>query len=61
MTAAQRAVAAALLFLAAGVLAGIAPVEGGVEFQQPPKQESWGTSAVFRDADGNQFVLSSES
>jgi predicted enzyme related to lactoylglutathione lyase len=32
----------------------------GVEFQQPPKQESWGTSAVFKDADGNQFVLSSE-
>jgi hypothetical protein len=33
MSAAQRAVAAALLFLAAGVLAGIAPVEGGVEYR----------------------------
>lgn len=32
----------------------------GVEFQQPPKTESWGTSAIFKDADGNQFVLSSE-
>jgi hypothetical protein len=33
MTAAQRSVAAALLFLAAGVLAGVAPVEGGVEYR----------------------------
>ena len=32
----------------------------GVEFVQPPKTESWGTSAIFKDADGNQFVLSSE-
>jgi len=31
----------------------------GVEFIQPPKKESWGTSAIFKDADGNQFVLSS--
>jgi catechol 2,3-dioxygenase-like lactoylglutathione lyase family enzyme len=31
----------------------------GVEFAQPPRQESWGTSAVFKDPDGNQFVLSS--
>ena len=31
----------------------------GVEFSQPPKKESWGTSAIFRDADGNTFVLSS--
>jgi hypothetical protein len=30
-----------------------------VEFAQPPRQESWGTSAVFKDPDGNQFVLSS--
>lgn len=29
----------------------------GVEFLQPPKTESWGTSAVFKDPDGNQFVL----
>jgi catechol 2,3-dioxygenase-like lactoylglutathione lyase family enzyme len=32
----------------------------GVEFLQPPKKESWGTSAVFKDLDGNQFVLSSK-
>jgi predicted enzyme related to lactoylglutathione lyase len=31
----------------------------GVEFVQPPKTEHWGTSAIFKDADGNQFVLSS--
>jgi predicted enzyme related to lactoylglutathione lyase len=30
----------------------------GVEFAQPPKTESWGTSAIFKDVDGNQFVLS---
>jgi predicted enzyme related to lactoylglutathione lyase len=29
----------------------------GVEFLQPPKKESWGTSSIFKDADGNQFVL----
>ena len=32
----------------------------GVEFVQPPRTESWGTSAIFKDADGNQFALSSE-
>lgn len=31
----------------------------GVEFAQPPKKESWGTAAVFKDPDGNTFVLSS--
>ena len=31
----------------------------GVEFTQPPKKESWGTSAIFKDSDGNMFVLSS--
>jgi catechol 2,3-dioxygenase-like lactoylglutathione lyase family enzyme len=30
----------------------------GVEFAKPPKVEPWGTSAVFKDLDGNQFVLS---
>jgi predicted enzyme related to lactoylglutathione lyase len=34
-------------------------VERGVEFVQPPKKEPWGTSAVFKDPDGNSFVLSS--
>jgi predicted enzyme related to lactoylglutathione lyase len=32
----------------------------GVEFVQPPKSEGWGTSAIFKDEDGNQFVLSSK-
>lgn len=31
--------------------------ERGVEFAQPPKKESWGTSAVFKDIDGNSFVI----
>ena len=31
----------------------------GVEFVQPAKKEPWGTSAIFKDVDGNQFVLSS--
>ena len=31
----------------------------GVEFVKPPKREEWGASAVFKDPDGNQFVLSS--
>jgi predicted enzyme related to lactoylglutathione lyase len=32
----------------------------GVEFTQPVKRESWGTSAIFKDPDGNQFVLGSK-
>jgi catechol 2,3-dioxygenase-like lactoylglutathione lyase family enzyme len=32
-------------------------VARGVEFTAPPKKESWGTSAIFKDADGNIFVL----
>jgi predicted enzyme related to lactoylglutathione lyase len=31
----------------------------GVEFLQPPKTEPWGTSSIFKDVDGNTFVLSS--
>jgi predicted enzyme related to lactoylglutathione lyase len=31
----------------------------GVEFAQDPKKESWGTSSIFKDPDGNQFVLGS--
>ncbi|MGE5813549.1 MAG: VOC family protein [Acidobacteriota bacterium] len=30
----------------------------GVEFVHPPQKADWGTSAIFKDADGNQFVLS---
>ena len=35
-------------------------VAKGVEFAQPPKTEHWGTSAIFKDPDGNTFVLSSK-
>jgi predicted enzyme related to lactoylglutathione lyase len=31
----------------------------GVEFVQPPQKQPWGTFAIFKDVDGNQFVLSS--
>ena len=31
----------------------------GVEFVKPPKSESWGTSAILQDSEGNQIVLSS--
>ncbi len=31
----------------------------GVKFFQEPKTETWGTSAIFEDQDGNKFVLSS--
>lgn len=30
----------------------------GVEFMQEPQKADWGTSAIFKDPDGNQFVLS---
>ena len=31
----------------------------GVKFFQDPKKESWGSSAIFEDSEGNKFVLSS--
>ena len=31
----------------------------GVEFAKPPKSESWGVSAILKDSEGNQIVLSS--
>ena len=31
----------------------------GVTFTQEPKSETWGTSAMFEDSEGNVFVLSS--
>jgi predicted enzyme related to lactoylglutathione lyase len=31
----------------------------GVEFISEPKKQPWGTFAIFKDPDGNQFVLSS--
>jgi catechol 2,3-dioxygenase-like lactoylglutathione lyase family enzyme len=32
----------------------------GVQFAAPPKTEVWGTMAIFKDTDGNQFVLSNK-
>ena len=32
----------------------------GVEFAVDPKKEPWGSTLVFKDVDGNQFVLSSK-
>jgi predicted enzyme related to lactoylglutathione lyase len=32
--------------------------ERGVEFAGPPKQEPWGKFAIFKDPEGNQFVIS---
>ncbi|HXE57760.1 MAG TPA: VOC family protein [Gemmatimonadales bacterium] len=31
----------------------------GVEFKAPPEKQPWGTYAIFRDSEGNEFVLSS--
>jgi predicted enzyme related to lactoylglutathione lyase len=31
----------------------------GVEFMGPPEQAHWGTFAMLKDIDGNQFALSS--
>jgi predicted enzyme related to lactoylglutathione lyase len=31
----------------------------GVEFTKAPQKQPWGTFATFKDADGNEFVLSS--
>jgi len=31
----------------------------GVTFFKEPKKEQWGSSAIFQDADGNKYVLSS--
>ena len=30
----------------------------GVDFVSEPQQQPWGTFAIFKDPDGNQFVLS---
>jgi len=33
--------------------------ERGVEFVKEPQKQPWGQFAIFKDPDGNQFVLSS--
>jgi predicted enzyme related to lactoylglutathione lyase len=32
----------------------------GVEFMTPPTKQPWGTFAIFKDLDDNQFLLSSK-
>ena len=32
----------------------------GVEFEGPPEKQPWGTYAMFKDSEGNRFVLSSD-
>lgn len=32
----------------------------GVEFKGPPQKQHWGSYAMFRDSEGNQFVLSED-
>jgi catechol 2,3-dioxygenase-like lactoylglutathione lyase family enzyme len=32
----------------------------GVEFEVEPRAESWGTMGIFKDIEGNKFVLSSK-
>ena len=34
-------------------------VAKGVEFIRAPEKQAWGTFAMFKDLDGNQFMLSS--
>lgn len=34
--------------------------ERGVEFTCPPKKEFWGTFALFKDLDGNEFCISTK-
>lgn len=31
----------------------------GVEFEGPPEQQPWGNYAMFKDSEGNRFVISS--
>ncbi len=31
----------------------------GIEFTGPPQRQSWGTSAILKDSEGNQIVLAS--
>ena len=35
-------------------------VERGVEFVKPPTAESWGTSAILKDSEGNLILIASE-
>jgi predicted enzyme related to lactoylglutathione lyase len=47
-------------FLADDVRKTAAELAGrGVEFAKDPETAPWGTAAIFKDPDGNSFVLSS--
>lgn len=49
-----------MTFLADDVVETYRALEArGVEFVGEPQVEEWGTAAMFRDPDGNTFVLSS--
>jgi catechol 2,3-dioxygenase-like lactoylglutathione lyase family enzyme len=46
-------------FMADDVEATAKELKGrGVEFVQEPQKADWGTAAIFKDIDGNRFVLS---
>ena len=48
-----------ITFMADDVVATAAELAArGVEFVKPATRDPWGTSAIFKDVDGNQFVLS---
>jgi predicted enzyme related to lactoylglutathione lyase len=32
----------------------------GVEFVEPPKEQPWGIQAIFKDSEGNMFVMTQE-
>ncbi len=32
----------------------------GVEFEGKPEKQPWGTYAMFKDSEGNRFVLSAD-
>jgi predicted enzyme related to lactoylglutathione lyase len=32
----------------------------GVEFEGPPEKQPWGTYAMFKDSEGNRFVVSAD-
>jgi predicted enzyme related to lactoylglutathione lyase len=32
----------------------------GVEFIEPPTKQPWGLQAIFKDSEGNQFVMTQD-
>ena len=45
------------VFCATGTVEDLTSLGIRVRGTQPVKVESWGTSAIFRDPDGNQFLI----